>query len=203
MLYLYSYEGELPPPGDLRQMLGNAAGDIRRPESLVWRLLLRQALADLAVPGDAAEMLARIRSSENGKPFAPCAGLDFNPTHTKGLVALAIGDCGPIGLDAEAPGGRDVLRLIRAADRWFTPEESRCIRKAAENDPQSAEEVFLRIWTAKEALVKRSGAGLAGMRQADTRSPGCSVQTFTHSSCILSVATAKPEPLPQFRRLIL
>lgn len=203
MLYLYSYEGELPPLDDLRRMLGDAAEEIRRPESLVWRLLLRQALSDLAVSGDAAGTLARIQAAENGRPFAPSAEFDFNPTHTKGLVALAIGDCGPIGLDAEALGGRDVSRLIRAADRWFTPEESRCVHAAIVNCPQSAEEAFLRIWTAKEALVKRSGAGLAGMRQADSRSPGCALQTFTHASFILSVATSRQEPIPQFRSLTL
>ena len=49
MLCLYYYEGELPTSDDLRARLGCAAKDVRRPESLVWRLLLKQALYDLAV----------------------------------------------------------------------------------------------------------------------------------------------------------
>lgn len=202
MLYLYYYEGELPPTEILRAKLGDAAEGVRRPESLVWRLLLEQALCDLATADDAATMLARVRATESGKPYAEGARFDFSPTHTQGLVALAIGDCGPIGLDAEAPRGRDISRLARAADRWFTPAENRRVRNAIQNRPQKAEEVFLRVWTAKEALVKRTGAGLAGMRRVDTRHPaGCALRTFLHAPFILTLATSAAE-VPTFRRII-
>ena len=139
MLCLYYYEGELPPSDYLRARLGCAAKDVRRPESLVWRLLLKQALYDLAVTDDPEAMLTNLRATEGGKPYAEGARFDFSPTHTAGLVALAIGDCGPIGLDAEAPRGRDVSRLARAADRWFTPAENRRVQTAIQNRPQEAE----------------------------------------------------------------
>lgn len=201
MLCLYYYEGELPPSDDLRARLGCAAKDVRRPESLVWRLLLKQALYDLAVTDDPEAMLTNLRATEGGKPYAEGARFDFSPTHTAGLVALAIGDCGPIGLDAEAPRGRDVSRLARAADRWFTPAENRRVQTAIQNRPQEAEAVFLRVWTAKEALVKRTGAGLAGMRRADTRHhAGCTLQSFNYANYILTVATSAPE-VPEFRRI--
>lgn len=201
MLCLYYYEGELPPSDDLRARLGGAAKDVRRPESLVWRLLLKQALYDLAVTDDPEAMLTNLRATEGGKPYAEGARFDFSPTHTAGLVALAIGDCGPIGLDAEAPRGRDVSRLARAADRWFTPAENRRVQTAIQNRPQEAEAVFLRVWTAKEALVKRTGAGLAGMRRADTRHhAGCTLQSFNYANYILTVATSAPE-VPEFRRI--
>lgn len=200
MLYLYYYEGELPPSELLRARLGDAAEGIRRPESLMWRLLLKQALCDLAAE-EADVILPRIRSTESGKPYAEGVQFDFSPTHTKGLVALAVGDCGPIGLDAEAPRGRDISRLARAADRWFTPAENRRVQAAMRNRPHKAEEVFLRVWTAKEALVKRTGAGLAGMRRADTRHhAGCTLQTFDRSDFILTLAVASPE-VPEFRRV--
>lgn len=203
MLYLYYYEGELPPTEILRAKLGDAAEGVRRPESLVWRLLLKQALCDLATADDAAAMLARVRTTASGKPYAEGARFDFSPTHTQGLVALAIGDCGPIGLDAEAPRGRDTSRLARAADRWFTPAENHRVRNAIQNRPQKAEEVFLRVWTAKEALVKRTGAGLAGMRRADTRHhSGCALRTFLHAPFILTLATSAAEA-PTFRRIFL
>lgn len=203
MLYLYYYEGELPPTEILRAKLGDAAEGVRRPESLVWRLLLKQALCDLATADDAATMLARIRTTASGKPYAEGGQFDFSPTHTQGLVALAIGDCGPIGLDAEAPRGRDISRLARAADRWFTPAENRRVRNTIQNRPQKAEEVFLRVWTAKEALVKRTGAGLAGMRRADTRHhAGCVLRTFLHTPFILTLATSAAE-VPTFRRIFL
>ena len=201
MLCLYYYEGELPPSDDLRARLGGAAKDVRRPESLVWRLLLKQALYDLAVTDDPEAMLTNLRATEGGKPYAEGARFDFSPTHTAGLVALAIGDCGPIGLDAEAPRGRDVSRLARAADRWFTPAENRRVQTAIQNRPQEAEAVFLRVWTAKEALVKRTGAGLAGMRRADTRHhAGCTLRSFDYGNYILTVATSAPD-VPEFRRI--
>ncbi len=202
MLCLYYYEGELPPSDDLRARLGGAAKDVRRPESLVWRLLLKQALYDLAVTDDPEAMLTNLRATEGGKPYAEGARFDFSPTHTAGLVALAIGDCGPIGLDAEAPRGRDVSRLARAADRWFTPAENRRVQTAIQNRPQEAEAVFLRVWTAKEALVKRTGAGLAGMRRADTRHhAGCTLRSFDYGNYILTVATSAPD-VPEFRRIV-
>lgn len=201
MLCLYYYEGELPPSDDLRASLGGAAKDVRRPESLVWRLLLKQALYDLAVTDDPEAMLTNLRATAGGKPYAEGARFDFSPTHTAGLVALAIGDCGPIGLDAEAPRGRDVSRLARAADRWFTPAENRRVQSAIQNRPQEAEAVFLRVWTAKEALVKRTGAGLAGMRRADTRHhAGCTLRSFDYGNYILTVATSAPD-VPEFRRI--
>ena len=201
MLCLYYYEGELPPSDYLRARLGGAAKDVRRPESLVWRLLLKQALYDLAVTDDPEAMLTNLRATAGGKPYAEGARFDFSPTHTAGLVALAIGDCGPIGLDAEAPRGRDVSRLARAADRWFTPAENRRVQSAIQNRPQEAEAVFLRVWTAKEALVKRTGAGLAGMRRADTRHhAGCTLQSFDYGNYILTVATSAPD-VPEFRRI--
>lgn len=201
MLCLYYYEGELPPSDDLRARLGCAAKDVRRPESLVWRLLLKQALYDLAVTDDPEAMLTNLRATEGGKPYAEGARFDFSPTHTAGLVALAIGDCGPIGLDAEAPRGRDVSRLARAADRWFTPAENRRVQTAIQNRPQEAEAVFLRVWTAKEALVKRTGAGLAGMRRADTRHhAGCTLRSFDYGNYILTVATSAPD-VPEFHRI--
>ena len=201
MLCLYYYEGELPTSDDLRARLGGAAKDVRRPESLVWRLLLKQALYDLAVTDDPEAMLTNLRATAGGKPYAEGARFDFSPTHTAGLVALAIGDCGPIGLDVEAPRGRDVSRLARAADRWFTPAENRRVQTAIQNRPQEAEAVFLRVWTAKEALVKRTGAGLAGMRRADTRHhAGCTLRSFDYGNYILTVATSAPD-IPEFRRI--
>lgn len=201
MLCLYYYEGELPPSDYLRARLGCAAKDVRRPESLVWRLLLKQALYDLAVTDDPEAILTNLRATEGGKPYAEGVRFDFSPTHTAGLVALAIGDCGPIGLDAETPRGRDVSRLARAADRWFTPAENRRVQTAIQNRPQEAEAVFLRVWTAKEALVKRTGAGLAGMRRADTRHhAGCTLRSFDYENYILTVATSAPD-VPEFRRV--
>lgn len=183
MLNVYYYRGELPPHDRLR------TGSGLRAESAVWRQLLRLALNDAGYP---AALCDSILVTERGRPcFSPHTGLDLSPTHTQGLVAVALceGAVGTVGLDAEAKKRRDVPRLLRAAERWFTPAETARIRAAAEQDERLAETAFLRVWTAKEALVKRSGAGLAGMRNADSDAPqGCVLHSIDPDGAILTLA---------------
>lgn len=183
MLNVYYYRGELPPLDRLRDSSGTRA------ESAVWRRLLSLALTDAGYP---AALCDRILFAERGRPcFPPQTGLDLSPTHTQGLVAVALcdGEVGTIGIDAEAKKGRDIPRLLRAAERWFTPAETARIRAAAEQDTRLAETTFLRVWTAKEALVKRSGTGLAGMRSADSDAPqGCVLHATDLGDALLTVA---------------
>lgn len=183
MLNVYYYRGDLPPLDRLRD------GSGIRAESAVWRRLLCRALTDAGYP---AALCDRILFTERGRPcFPPQTGLDLSPTHTQGFVAVALcdGEVGTVGLDAEAKKERDIPRLLRAAERWFTPAETARIRAAAERDTRLAETAFLRVWTAKEALVKRSGAGLAGMRYADSDAPqDCVLYTVDLGDTVLTVA---------------
>lgn len=118
--------------------------------------LLRVALSRQAqvAPAD-----WRFEATPHGKPFlaSPPRDLRFSLSHTRGRAAVAISLALDVGLDVEGPSGaRDALGV---AERFFAREEAALIR--AEADAVARNEVFLSIWTLKEAIVKADGRGLA------------------------------------------
>ena len=98
----------------------------------------------------------RMGSDERGKPFfAGLRDLHFNLSHSGEAVMAAFSGV-PVGLDIECRGrSRDFAGIAR---RFFLPGEA----DAVLNSGSDQEDVFLKIWTAKEAIVKLSGEGLAG-----------------------------------------
>lgn len=92
-----------------------------------------------------------------GKPSiaAPASPLRFSLSHTRSLVACAVVNDRPVGVDVE-----DASRAapLEVADRYFTPGERRDIA-AAEPDQQARR--FFEYWTLKEAYVKAHGLGLS------------------------------------------
>jgi 4'-phosphopantetheinyl transferase len=81
--------------------------------------------------------------------------ISFNLTHTRWFAACAVLDAAPIGIDAE-----DVRRPIEIAEmaaRWYAPSEQRLLGQLPE--PRRCE-MFFRIWTLKEAILKTTGHGL-------------------------------------------
>lgn len=93
----------------------------------------------------------RLATSPEGKPaFENAENLHFNVSHSGGEVVAAFSGS-PIGIDIESSGRcRNFSEIAR---RFFHPGEAETI--AVESD-------FLRVWTAKEAMLKLSGTGLAG-----------------------------------------
>ena len=98
----------------------------------------------------------QIELSPNGKPFfANCADLFFNISHSQTGLAVAFSR-EEIGFDLEnIHRHRNSLAI---AKRFFTIEEIALLNSAS----QEGSDIFLRIWTAKEAILKLSGAGLSG-----------------------------------------
>lgn len=91
-----------------------------------------------------------IRTDPDGKPFLYGSGLEFNLSHSGGTVIAAF-STHPVGIDIETPGRlRDYLAIAR---RFFHPDEVGLL--VTEDD-------FLQVWTAKEAMLKLAGCGLAG-----------------------------------------
>lgn len=194
MLRIYYTCGERLPA---ERLTHSASGDVRRADSVIWRLLLDRALADLGVP----VQLRGLSFSPEGKPLLADAALAISPTHTAGFVAVAVSDGCAVGLDAETKKGRDVSRLLRAAERWFTPRECARVREAIDAGI-GAEEVFLRVWTAKEALVKRTGVGLRGLRESDSDCPnGCELLTHTVGETVITIARSDASA-PEWRQII-
>lgn len=90
----------------------------------------------------------------------------FSLAHTDGLAVCATGEPGDpaIGIDAERLRPDRVLHDRRIADRFFTEGELACLGEA-----EDAPLAFLRIWTRKEAYLKRNGTGLRGeLKSTDT-----------------------------------
>ena len=82
--------------------------------------------------------------------------LQFNLSHTTGLVVCAVGLDGAIGVDVE-----DLTR--RAADpalavNYFAPEEVAWLEAGSQEQRQVR---FLELWTLKEAFIKAKGKGLS------------------------------------------
>lgn len=138
----------------------------RAKERLAGILLLQEALREHGIPFNGI----RVERSPSGRPFLPGTRTDFNITHTAGLVICAFvcgkdGEAPRVGVDAERMLGRSQNTMQRIASRWFSPGEQELFRM------RETEECFLTVWTGKEATVKRTGEGLAGIRRADTALP--------------------------------
>jgi 4'-phosphopantetheinyl transferase len=81
--------------------------------------------------------------------------LSFSLTHTRGFAACAIANEACIGIDAE-----DIRRPIaieEMARRWYAPKELVLLERVPK---QRRAEMFFRIWTLKEAILKATGHGL-------------------------------------------
>jgi 4'-phosphopantetheinyl transferase len=82
--------------------------------------------------------------------------LQFNITHTRGLVAVAVAWHHPIGVDVQIfESCSDQLDL---AKQFFAGAEAELVGVASEFDRPR---VFAQLWTLKEAYIKAIGVGLS------------------------------------------
>ncbi|MFC5814176.1 4'-phosphopantetheinyl transferase family protein [Nonomuraea harbinensis] len=120
-----------------------------------------------------------LRSSGGGPDFnleGWGEGSDFNLSHSGGVPDFNLSHSGEWALIAvAAPGGRvgvDVERVrddfdhLEMARRMYQAEEAARVCAAG---PGAGLAEYFRLWTAKEAYVKASGAGLAGLRDVLVR----------------------------------
>ena len=154
--------------------------------TLLGRLLLRLALIR---HGFDPALLGAVTVDAADRPSLP-APLEFNISHTEGLVALITSRNGPVGIDVE------YLRPLDPADLGtaLTADDRR--RIAAAGDPVAA---MLHCWTAKEAVVKAAGLGITvpelplwrdGTMTCDGRTWWTA--TWTWPSHILTAAHGRP-----------
>ena len=145
--------------------LANVAEHLRDDEIHVWRLdyrpshgraPLRAVLA--AYLGVAAEQVA-LTDGEHGRP-ALAAGLDpslgFNWSHSGGQALIAIGRHLMPGIDLERLRPR--ARALEIAERYFSTDEATALATLPAAQRNAA---FLELWTAKEAVLKALGRGIA------------------------------------------
>jgi len=93
----------------------------------------------------------------------------FNVAHSGELALIAMTVGCEVGVDLEQV--RTVRQAAHIARRYFHPWESKAVRTAP---PSRRDATFLRIWTAKEAVLKAVGSGITGSLA------GCPVPTEAH-----------------------
>lgn len=128
----------------------------RRDFAAAHALLRRQ----LSMHADVTPDAWTFEVAPDGKPHLSrsCVGADlaFNLSHTRGLVACAIGHGADIGLDVESidrvVDGRDIVA------HYFSPDEVELLDAC---DATERPARFTELWTLKEAYVKAIGRGLS------------------------------------------
>jgi 4'-phosphopantetheinyl transferase len=125
---------------------------------LVTRAMVRTVLSRYAAVG-VREW--RFEVNAYGKPsIAPehsaARGIEFNISHTDGLVAVGVVRERAIGVDVE--NVRSQPAALEIADRFFAPTEVNdlCALPSAQQ-PQR----FFQYWTLKESYIKALGVGLS------------------------------------------
>lgn len=92
----------------------------------------------------------------HGKPALAGGEFAFNLSHSGSRAALALARGVEVGVDIEAPTRpRPHVALAR---RYFCAAEAEAIAAAGDDEREAR---FLRLWTAKEAVLKALGRGLA------------------------------------------
>jgi 4'-phosphopantetheinyl transferase len=95
-----------------------------------------------------------IDEEEFGKPVLRGREIEFNASHSGDLVALAFAKETAVGVDVERR--RQLTDALALARRYFSAEEVAIVEQATD-----IADAFFTIWTAKEAIVKASGKGIA------------------------------------------
>jgi 4'-phosphopantetheinyl transferase len=102
--------------------------------------------------------------AQAGKPCLkgePPAGVQFSISHAGDMVAVAVSRGRRVGVDIETM--RDDISASDLSLRFFSGAEAAAVRNS---QGRAKTELFFRIWTRKEALLKATGEGIGGL-------PGC------------------------------
>ena len=120
----------------------------------------------------------QILKTENGKPYVNNEGVFFSISHTHGLVAVAVADS-PVGIDCELIIKKSKEDAKRFSARFFTQGEFDYL---SEKDFNSLE--FFKLWTAKEAVIKKRGSNMSDIKKIDVRTEN--IEFFTENGYIIS-----------------
>lgn len=122
-------------------------------------ILVRSALRKiLAAYLNIDPLTVEFSCNEYGKPELAknSSNIYFNLSHSGDLAAFAISNA-PVGIDIEKQ--RILKNPIDLAKRFFSSAECALLEKKQNSDEQLA--LFFRLWTAKEAMLKGLGVGIA------------------------------------------
>jgi 4'-phosphopantetheinyl transferase len=149
----------------LAQLTGGVTDHLADDEIHVWEL--RYAAADRRAPlqrvlaaylgVDAADVA--LEENEHGRPAfatAHASAIDFNWSHSADRALIAIGHDVSLGIDIEQL--RERPRALDIAERYFSADEAASLRAVVDDERAK---LFLELWTAKEAVLKALGRGIA------------------------------------------
>jgi 4'-phosphopantetheinyl transferase len=106
--------------------------------------------------GLAPDALALGRDAR-GRPYLPGGGArDCNWSHSGERLLVGLASAGRVGVDLERLRPRP--RALELARRFFAPAEADAL---AALPPEAREAAFVRLWCAKEAVLKAHGHGLS------------------------------------------
>jgi 4'-phosphopantetheinyl transferase len=126
-----------------------------RPAQLGGDALLRHLLRP--VLGTAASAAVLLRGAHGRPELAPPHdALRFSLSHCGPWLLFAVATGVQPGVDLEALAPRP--NALRIAERYFDPDEAAELRALPEAQRQAR---FYRAWTAREAVLKATGRGLA------------------------------------------
>ena len=97
-----------------------------------------------------------------GKPHIGGAAPCFNLSHAGDVIAVGVADC-ELGVDVE----KITPRTKGFAARFLSEQEQAAVASAAHPDSE-----LTRIWSAKEARVKRDGCGIGSVELRDIPTNG-------------------------------
>lgn len=102
--------------------------------------------------------LVPLSRDAGGRPRlgAPYRHMDIGWSHSGEVLVLALGESVELGVDVERV--RDRPRLGEIAARFFHPHETAWLQALP---AQAMAEAFVRLWCAKEAVLKAHGQGLS------------------------------------------
>lgn len=149
---------------------------VRRRDRLLANALHRQVVADAL--GWAPDRLPLYRAV-GGQPRLALPGWHTSLSHADGIVAIALSDCGPVGVDVER---RTTATLRPIADLVCTAAEWAAMQAADDID-----QALLATWVRKEAALKAVGVGLA--------QPMASFAAAQDARLVLADAGGAPVPL--------
>lgn len=96
-----------------------------------------------------------------GKPHLIAAqnprGIQFSLSHAGNRSVLLVGTSLHLGVDVENLDRKKQLRWQSIAERFFHPEEAALLLAT---ESALASELFIKLWTIKEALIKAEGLGV-------------------------------------------
>ncbi|MFF9675221.1 4'-phosphopantetheinyl transferase family protein [Streptomyces eurythermus] len=169
--------GDLPDPADLAVLDDTELSTFRRrgaPFAARYagaHAAVRRILADHYLGGPPAAIrfgrhpCPRCGDPLHGRPriVAPATRLDFSLSHSGPYWLLAVTAAGQVGVDIEQHTGRGFGDAPRIA---LSDGELGVLGRAGSE--REYEEVFLRAWTRKEAVLKAVGVGIvADLRRLD------------------------------------